>query len=268
MTLRRPLVRIAGKTEQLPDGDTIAGGGGAGGCAAPAYPALKASIILFDFNPGTRSWTVPDGVTQIRVFVVGAGGSSTTQSMAGGGYSEKLITVTPGTTYTYTVGAPGALVAAPGGTGGTSSFGGLVSATGGSKASAGVGIGGDTNTEGGLGGASAAVQGSQGGGGAAGHRFGNGAAGQPTEYGNPVIGGGFSGTPFSFVDGWGIGLLPGDSTPGGYGVGGANTAGMGSGGLGGGAGRTSYATGGVGGGGSGVGNSMGGPGLVGIEVMA
>src|SRR5690554_6232221 len=39
-----------------------------------AYPALKSSVVLFDFNPGTRSWTVPDGVSRIRVFVVGAGG--------------------------------------------------------------------------------------------------------------------------------------------------------------------------------------------------
>ncbi len=225
--------------------------------AAPvaAYPALKASIVLFDCNPGTKSWTVPEGVTQIRVFVVGAGGSHTAAGMAGGGYSEKLVTVTPGTTYTYTVGAPGPLVAAPGGTGGTSSFGGLLSATGGGPTtSVGTGTGGDIDTSGGAASSSA--------GGGAGHALGNG------QNGAPSIGGGFSAGRSSFVDGWKIGLLPGCGAPGGYGVGGrAQTSvqygGMGGGGAGVGTGITGDA--GIGGGGSG---SSGGPGLVGIEVIA
>ncbi|GEM_PF-4318936 len=78
---------------------------------AAAYPALKASIALFDCNPGTRSWTVPEGVSQIRAFVVGAGGGgfggSTAAAGGGGGYSESLIDVTPGQLLSYTVGAPG-----------------------------------------------------------------------------------------------------------------------------------------------------------------
>lgn len=251
MTLRRPLVRIAGKTEQLPDGDTIAGGGGAGGCPTPLYPALKASIILFDFNPGTRNWTVPDGATQIRVFVVGAGGSRTTAGMAGGGYSEKLVTVTPGTTYSYTVGAPGALVAAPGGTGGTSSFGGLLSATGGGPTtSVGTGTGGDVNRSGGAASSNA--------GGGAGHAYGN---GQPA---TASIGGGFSSDNRSTVDGWKIGMLPGGNEPFGYGVGAVASNALAGPGMGGG-GSSNQGAGVGGGGGYGT---IGGPGLVGIEVIA
>lgn len=223
--------------------------------AAPvaAYPALKASIVLFDCNPGTRNWVVPEGVTSIRVFVVGAGGSHTTAGMAGGGYSEKLVTVTPGTTYTYTVGAPGALVAAPGGTGGTSSFGGLLSATGGGATTAvGTGIGGDINTSGG-----ATASGA---GGGAGHAYGN---GQPSSA-NPVMGGGFSIANRSTVDGWKIGLLPGGNEPFGYGVGAVASNALAGPGMGG--GGSNYQGGGVGGGGGH--GTIGGPGLVGIEVIA
>lgn len=232
-----------------------------------AYPALKASIVLFDCNPGTRSWTVPEGVSKIRAFVVGAGGASSSYiTGGGGGYSERDISVTPGQVLSYTVGSGQTT------TGGTSSFGGIISATGGSSgngAPGGIGSGGSVNTSGGDGSGN-------GGGGGSGHAFGNG------QKGSQMYGGGFSLDYRSFVDGWKIGLLPKESE---YGFGGAlvniggsppvwlncTTPGMGGGGC----SNTSTtsnaafgnAHGGIGGGG-GAYVGKGGPGLVGIEVIA
>jgi len=225
--------------------------------AAPvaAYPALKASIVLFDCNPGTRSWTVPEGVSKIRAFVVGGGGQN---QGSGGGYEEKLITVTPGQVLSYTVGAPGTSGAT---TGGTSSFGGVISATGGATlgGTPGIGSGGEVSTSGGLG---MATSNNQNSGGASGHAFGNGQAGKA------LVGGGFSAGNLSFVDGWKIGLIS-DS----YGRGGAQSTGYGIppglGGGGAGASGSSYQVVGnaiVGGGGGYLGD--GGTGLVGIEVIA
>lgn len=222
--------------------------------AAPvaAYPALKSSIVLFDCNPGTRSWTVPEGVSQIRAFVVGGGGQN---QGSGGGYAEKIITVTPGQLISYTVGAPGISGAT---TGGTSSFGGSISATGGATlgGTPGVGSGGDVNTSGGPGMSAAGTYNS---GGSAGHAFGNGQAGVTNK------GGGFSRENLSFVDGWKIGVTPDQ-----YGFGAlvnstnyGFSAAIGGGGVGG-SGITADAR--IGGGGGNNGN--GGNGLVGIEVIA
>jgi hypothetical protein len=222
--------------------------------AAPvaAYGSLKSSIALMDFNPGTRSWTVPAGVKRIRLFVVGGGGYD---QGCGGGYSEKTLDVTAGQVISYTVGAPG-ISTAP--TGGTSSAGGVISATGGAMkgGAPGVGSGGDVNTSGGNGLAFSSY-----GGASAGHAFGNGS------YSPANIGAGFSSSRFSYVDGWKIGLLPGES----YGYGGIFDSGtelkypgMGGGGS---VSAALWSTGGLGGGGGGTSGS-GGPGLVGIEVIA
>jgi hypothetical protein len=86
------------------------------------------------------SFTVPAGVTKLRVRVVGGGGSGggSTASLAGAGggsgaYAEGVVTVTPGQVITVTVGAGGAgNSGASGSIGGTSSFGAFASATGGS----------------------------------------------------------------------------------------------------------------------------------------
>jgi hypothetical protein len=213
---------------------------------AAAYGGLKSSIALMDFNPGTRSWTVPSGVKRIRLFVVGGGGYGPSGSggAQGGGYSEKTIDVTAGQVINYTVGAPGISAAS---TGGTSSAGGVISATGGGPygGSPGIGSGGDINTSGGGNGGSC--------GGGAGHSFGNGQNGI-----NSVSGGGFSSGRNSYVDGWKIGLLPGHN----YGEGGSSIEYPG---LGGGAYLNQL--GGLGGGG-GSNGYPGGPGLVGIEVIA
>ena len=92
------------------------------------------------------TFTVPAGVTEVYVSMCGGGGGgggggSNSKGGPGGGagaYFKKPVTVTPGATYTITVGAGGAGGAGsttvngqPGQAGGTSSFGSLLSATGG-----------------------------------------------------------------------------------------------------------------------------------------
>ena len=178
---------------------------------SPTYAALKASIILFDIAPGTRTFTVPEGVSKIRAFVVGAGGSAAPVSGAynksnpggGGGYAEKTIEVSPGQTFTYTVGDAVGYTAAQQLSGETSSFGGLISATGGKNAhtdaagtnqSGGKGLGGDVNASGGVG-----TSGSSFGAGA-GSRFGDGNSSAQR--------GGFA----RCGDGWGIGDFAGGRT--------------------------------------------------------
>ena len=88
---------------------------------------------------GTSSFTVPCGVTSITVQVWGGGGAGGGGSVTsanggsgggGGGYCTQVISVTPGSTISYTVGAGGVGGTGNGGNGGSSSFG-SVSATGG-----------------------------------------------------------------------------------------------------------------------------------------
>lgn len=109
--------------------------GGAGGFT---------NMVVFS-TPGTTSWTVPAGVTKILVEVRGGGGgggkgnngSAVGQGGSGGGYARSLLTVTPGSMHSVTVGAAG--IGSTGGTctvggaGGGSSFGSpvMISATGG-----------------------------------------------------------------------------------------------------------------------------------------
>ena len=93
------------------------------------------------------SWTAPTGVTQIEVLVVGGGGggAGTNNSPGGGGGAGGLIynssfSVTPGSSYTVTVGAGGSAgIASPtvtdhGGTGSNSVFGSLTAYGGGGGA--------------------------------------------------------------------------------------------------------------------------------------
>jgi len=96
----------------------------------------------------TYTWTVPAGVDAVRVRVWGGGGYS---GGSGGGFALKSIYGISGTTsITITVGIGGNNSVT---TGGTSSFGSFVSATGGATGggAAGVGSGGDVNYTGGLG---------------------------------------------------------------------------------------------------------------------
>lgn len=140
----------------------VSGGGGGGGSTAPA-PGNNifsgtfgnGSIMTFGVS-GT--FVVPSGVTSIRIRLWGGGGGGASQSLTGGGgggFAIKTLSVTSGTSYAVTVGEGGLR----GTTGGTSSFGSDVSATGGGGANnnnvgqhdGGTGTGGDINATGGFG---------------------------------------------------------------------------------------------------------------------
>jgi hypothetical protein len=94
------------------------------------------------------AWTVPTGISRVRARVWGAGGGGgVTAGAAGGGFSLKTIyDLTGVTSIAITVGAGGVSGAV---TGGTSSFGGYCSATGGTASAGGSGSGGDINYSGG-----------------------------------------------------------------------------------------------------------------------
>ena len=120
------------------------------------------------YTPGTTSWTCPAGVTRARVIVIGGGGSGGADGGgAGGGAALKLYTnLSPGASYSLTVGAGGARINSGNGqTGGTSEFQGpgqTITGTGGAGwgqgtnigqygGGGGVGSGGDINGTGGSG---------------------------------------------------------------------------------------------------------------------
>jgi hypothetical protein len=120
------------------------------GFSTTATPEIFTSPVTFS-TPGTYSWIVPPGVTNICVEAWGgggdggAGGSIFGNGGAGGGggaYGYDCFSVVPGASYTLTVGGPGqasslgTLITANGGVDGTS----------GSSTAAGVfGIGGTSN---------------------------------------------------------------------------------------------------------------------------
>ena len=209
---------------------------GANSASVP-FGRFKNRIEVFDIIPGTRQLTIPEGWSKIRVAVVGGGGGGRYVSSpdyhgyggggGGGGYAEIELDVVAGQTYTYTVGAGSNRDR----DGGTTSFDGILSATGGQTATdnttgasiggaGGVGIGGSINTSGGNGGNGFDDnRGGGGGGGASGHRYGNGGAGGAgaafiKDYN--FINGGFGGSwantprPLLYDDGWGLGITPYD----------------------------------------------------------
>lgn len=105
-------------------------------------------------DPGSYTWTVPAGITRIRVRVVGggSGGRYDTHGGCAGGYAHGTFDVTPGDTYAVTVGkgsAASSNPSTPANDGGTSSFGALISATGGIDTEGGHGVGGDFQAKGG-----------------------------------------------------------------------------------------------------------------------
>ncbi|HAU4976802.1 TPA: hypothetical protein F3L06_19685 [Aeromonas hydrophila] len=208
---------------------------GASGASSAGFGRFRNRIELFDIIPGTRQLTIPEGWSKIRVAVVGGGGSGrnvTNKDLhgyggggGGGGYAEIELDVVPGQTFTYTVGAGGDLNQ----DGGTTSFGALLSATGGKTATdntsvaskggaGGAGIGGTINHAGGAGGNGFdAANGGGGGGGASGHRYGvGGAGGNGLDNANIPNAGGVGGSwvdglrPLLYDDGWGLGITPHD----------------------------------------------------------
>ena len=96
--------------------------------------------IRSELITSTGSWTVPAGVTRIRVSVVAGGGCSINTPPSGGngapggsgGAGVGEYTVSPGTTYSVTIGAGGS--GSNYTSGGATSFGNLISATGGQRA--------------------------------------------------------------------------------------------------------------------------------------
>lgn len=216
--------------------------------------SVKGGLTKKEIQRFTSSgrFTVPDGVTEIDVYLVGGGGGGGEEgsygpSGAGGGGYCKLDTfaVTPGTSYTVTIGAGGA----EGRNGGSSSFGNLLTAAGGqspyrSTYGGNGGSGGgaaETSTDGHCGGAGGVAGGKGEDGSAAG-----GAGGGNTEY-----------TPVNPYDGIAYGCGGGGgSRSGAGGLGGGCCGGIGGGGNG--PGRESTATsGGIGGGGGGSGMAGG-----------
>ncbi len=192
-----------------------------------------ASTTLAGFARSARftasgTWVVPPGITRARVRLWGGGGGGGGNGVAGaagggggGGYAEDILTgLVPGASISITIGAAGTAGANTGtagsnngGAGGTTSFGALLSATGGAggggaASSAGAaGVGGD-----GTGGGSNAIL-ATGGSGSAGTGAGAGAVGG--RGGSAAMGGGGGGTSTGVA-------LPG-GFPGGGGGAGAGT---------------------------------------------
>ena len=107
--------------------------------AAAGGSAADGGIPNQQIFTSSGTFTVPAGVTKVEVFVWGGGGGGGVGGYSsvgsGGGFCQAFVTeLTPGTGITVTVGSGGAGAQAPnaGSTGGTSSFGTFVSATGGS----------------------------------------------------------------------------------------------------------------------------------------
>ncbi len=142
--------------------------------ASPALqfklPTLRPGFSQIQSFTASGNFTVPIGVTRLRVTVIGGGGAGGTHANipsggggAGGNGLRILSGLTPGAVIAVTVGAAGAAITSgtgQGGSGGTSSFGAYVSATGGqgggggsvlTTAAGGGGgsaVGGDVNTGG------------------------------------------------------------------------------------------------------------------------
>lgn len=120
--------------------------GSAVGCGLTPQEITARLFKVYD-TPGTYTFIAP-GTGDYIVEVVGGGGSNRTSGEvrwngAGAGYAKKCIFLTKGQQITITVGAGGSP------SGGASSFGSEVTATGSSYTTPGSGIGGDLNIVGG-----------------------------------------------------------------------------------------------------------------------
>jgi hypothetical protein len=98
-------------------------------------PVINTTVAAFT-TVGTTTWTAPTGVTSVEVLVVAGGGGGGTQHGGGGGGSGGLIynpnyPVTPGSTYTITIGAGGTSGASSPTNGGNSVFDSLTAIGGG-----------------------------------------------------------------------------------------------------------------------------------------
>jgi hypothetical protein len=136
----------------VPTAPTAASGTATTQLATTAFVSAAVGTVLSGFSnmqvfTSSGTFTVPAGVTKVKVTVVGAGGGgSTTTGGGGGGAAIKIVSgLTPGGTVAVTVGTGGAGRAAgtttAGAVGGTSSFGAFCSASGGGGGPWGQGIG-------------------------------------------------------------------------------------------------------------------------------
>ena len=139
-------------------GISVTNGSGAITIAATATGGF-ANMQVFT-SPGT--FTTPASTTKVKITLVGGGGTGNTAPIptptqggggGGGGGAIGVYTVTASTPYAVTVGAGGAGFTTPaiptaGNPGGTSSFGPLVSATGGGGGSGNTGGSGGTSSTG------------------------------------------------------------------------------------------------------------------------
>jgi hypothetical protein len=177
-------------------------------------------------TPGSFLWTAPLNVTEVSVVTVGAGGGGAQGTFAasgagGGGLGwRNRIPVSPGRTYTVTVGA-GGTAGTNGGTGGDSWFistnvvrggGGLGGVAGGTTDRAGGTFVGEGGGNGGIGGARRSTDSSGGGGGAGGYTGAGGRGGGISGdslggSGGAAGGGGWSGLSDTSGSGGGVGLL-------------------------------------------------------------
>jgi hypothetical protein len=183
------------------------------------YPRDRGKPISVWSTGSTTTYTVPSNCSTILVQIVGGGGGSAgyCESGGAGGFAEGFFNVSPGAQYTVTIGGGGGGVGyyAGAGRGGTSSFGSLISASGGYGANnnyshggghGGSGSGGQINLDGGTG---------AGHGNSASH--GQPAGGGPSFFGGP--GGQYrSTTPSNYSPAFGSGATGGRTNDGGSGT--------------------------------------------------
>ena len=147
--------------------------------------SLKVKTEIFTTS---GQWKCPTGVTSVHVFVHGGGGGGGKGSNSGGGgggggsgkMKSQTVSVTPGNTYSITIGAAGTgATMGSGGSGGATSFGSLLAADGGSGGDFGSSSGGNGGSGGAGGGGGGGYDGSGGSGGTGSHggNGGNGGSG-------------------------------------------------------------------------------------------
>lgn len=211
----------------------------------PNNIALSGSTAISTFtSTGTTSWVAPAGVTSVQYLVVGGGGGGYWGGGGGGGFRTGTLSVTPGASYTVTVGAGGA---SQGLNGSDSVFSTITSIGGGAGPNAAGngavgGSGGGGGSSNGLGGAGTAGQGfaggrgytdgatftSGGGGGGSGGAGSDGGNGGPGGSGGPGTASSISGSAVVYAGGGGgYGDVHG---PGPNGAGGGSTPNRGGGG--------------------------------------
>jgi len=191
-------------------------------------PNLRPGFSSLQAFTSSGSFTVPAGVTRLRVNVIGgggAGGSSSVGPGGGGGAGGSALTIltglTPGSIIPVTVGAGGtASSGSTGGAGGTSSFGTYISATGGSGGlggttygpmaggAGGAGVGGTVNNSGSYG--TDCILSAARGGDGGGPGNGRGTTGALTGYAGQGYGGGGGGGGSNSTVGSGSGALGGN----------------------------------------------------------